>query len=205
MWALNPCLQLINIRLTIAVRCIRYNICMLKFASYLVARTPPPFSNFLFTNLFSIKILYFFIISSLFPYFNLFVSIFIQSYVNIKLHVSTLYRLHVLLVSIQGRHMQFDVDIRFEVLCVYRTYIYIIFGAVVVVIIWQLDLQLHVQSMFITTKVVSSNPTHGEVHSIQHYVIKFVSDLRQDGCFIRVKHHNPNTYIIFHPDITQRY
>ena len=37
----------------------------------------PPFSNFLFTNLFSIKFLYFFIISSLFPYFNLFVSIFI--------------------------------------------------------------------------------------------------------------------------------
>jgi hypothetical protein len=52
----------------------------------------PPFSNFLFTNLFSIKFLYFFIISSLFPYFNLFVSIFIQYYVNIKLHVSTLYR-----------------------------------------------------------------------------------------------------------------
>ena len=56
----------------------------------LVARTTPPFSNFLFTNLFSIKFLYFFIISPLFPYFNLFVSIFIQSYVNIKLHVSTL-------------------------------------------------------------------------------------------------------------------
>ena len=51
----------------------------------------PPFSNFLFTNLFSIKFLYFFIISSLFPYFNLFVSIFLQSYVNIKLHVSTLF------------------------------------------------------------------------------------------------------------------
>ena len=50
----------------------------------------PPFSNFLFTNLFSIKFLYFFIISSLFPYFNLFVSMFIQSYVNIKSHVSTL-------------------------------------------------------------------------------------------------------------------
>jgi hypothetical protein len=30
---------------------------------------PPLFSNFLFTNLFSIKFLYFFIISSLFPYF----------------------------------------------------------------------------------------------------------------------------------------
>jgi hypothetical protein len=46
--------------------------------------TTPPFSNFLFTNLFSIKFRYFFIISSLFPYFNLFVSIFIQSYANIK-------------------------------------------------------------------------------------------------------------------------
>ena len=31
----------------------------------------------------------------------------------------------------------------------------------------------------ITTKVVSSNPVHGEVYSIQHYVIKFVSDMRQ--------------------------
>jgi len=27
-------------------------------------------------------------------------------------------------------------------------------------------------------KVVSSNPVHGEVYSVQHYVIKFVSDLR---------------------------
>jgi hypothetical protein len=27
----------------------------------------------------------------------------------------------------------------------------------------------------ITTKVTSSNPAHGEVYSIQHYVIKFVS------------------------------
>jgi len=31
----------------------------------------------------------------------------------------------------------------------------------------------------ITTEVVSSNPVHGEVNSIQHHVIKFVSDLRQ--------------------------
>ena len=35
------------------------------------------------------------------------------------------------------------------------------------------------ESVPITTKVVSSNPDHGEVYSIQHYVIKFVSDLRQ--------------------------
>jgi hypothetical protein len=41
-----------------------------------------------------------------------------------------------------------------------------------------LDLHLPVQSVAITTKVVSSNPVHGEVYSIQHYVGKFVSDLR---------------------------
>jgi hypothetical protein len=33
----------------------------------------------------------------------------------------------------------------------------------------------------ITTKVVSSNSANGEVYSIQLYVIKFVSDLRQVG------------------------
>ena len=55
-----------------------------------------------------------------------------------------------------------------------------------VVIVWKLDLQLPVQSMLITTKVVSSNSVHGEVYSIQHYVIMFVSDLRQGGGFLRV-------------------
>ena len=40
---------------------------------------------------------------------------------------------------------------------------------VVVVIVWLLDLQLPMQSMPITTKVVNSNPVHGEVYSIQHY------------------------------------
>jgi hypothetical protein len=34
-------------------------------------------------------------------------------------------------------------------------------------------LGLPVQSVPITIKVVSSNPTHGEMYSIQHYVIKF--------------------------------
>ena len=43
-----------------------------------------------------------------------------------------------------------------------------------------------VQSVPITTKVVSSNPTHGEVFSIQHYVIKFVSDLWKIGGFLQV-------------------
>jgi len=36
----------------------------------------------------------------------------------------------------------------------------------------------------IATKVVSSNPIHGEVYLMQHYVIKFISDLRQVGGFL---------------------
>ena len=42
------------------------------------------------------------------------------------------------------------------------------------------------QSVPITTDVVSSNPVHAEVYSILHYVIKFVSDLRQVGGFLWV-------------------
>jgi hypothetical protein len=38
-----------------------------------------------------------------------------------------------------------------------------------------------VQSVPITTKVVSSYPVHGEVYSIQHYVV-------ENG----IKHHNPH-------------
>jgi len=34
-------------------------------------------------------------------------------------------------------------------------------------------------SVPITTNIVSSNPRSDEVYSIQHYVIKFVSDLRR--------------------------
>jgi len=49
----------------------------------------------------------------------------------------------------------------------------------VVVIVWLLDLQLPVQSVPIATKVVSLNPAHDWVYSKQHYVIMFVSDLRQ--------------------------
>jgi hypothetical protein len=42
------------------------------------------------------------------------------------------------------------------------------------------------QSVPITTKVVCLNPPCGEVYSVQHYVIKFVSDLRQVGGLLRV-------------------
>jgi len=52
-------------------------------------------------------------------------------------------------------------------------------------IIWQLDLQLPIQSVPITTKVVSSNPAHGKVYWIQDYVKKFVSDLLQVSGLLR--------------------
>jgi hypothetical protein len=42
---------------------------------------------------------------------------------------------------------------------------------------------LHMQSVHISTNIVSSKPAHGEVYSIQHYLIKFVSDLWQVGVF----------------------
>jgi len=40
--------------------------------------------------------------------------------------------------------------------------------------------------------VVSSNPAHGVVNLIQHYVIKFVSDLRQVSGFFWVLRFSPN-------------
>jgi hypothetical protein len=53
-------------------------------------------------------------------------------------------------------------------------------GVVVAVIVWWLAFQLPVQSVPITTKVVSSNPAQVRcMYSIQHSVIKFVSNLRQ--------------------------
>jgi hypothetical protein len=53
-----------------------------------------------------------------------------------------------------------------------------------------------VQSVPITTKVVSSNPIHDKVYSIQHYVIKFVSDLQQVGDFLRVVRFPPPIKLI---------
>ena len=60
------------------------------------------------------------------------------------------------------------------------------FGAVMVVIVLYLNLQLsYMQSVPITTKVVNSNPAHDKVFLIQHYVIKFVSDLQQVSGFLQ--------------------
>ena len=49
---------------------------------------------------------------------------------------------------------------------------------------WWLDLQLPKQSVPMTSNVVSSNPANGDVYSIENYMIKFVSDLRQVGFFL---------------------
>ena len=59
-----------------------------------------------------------------------------------------------------------------------------IVGSIVVMIVWQLDLQLPMQSVPIITNAVSESRS-GKVYSIQHYVITFVSG---------VKHHNPNSH-----------
>ena len=59
--------------------------------------------------------------------------------------------------------------------------------------------------MPITTNVVSSNPIRREVYSIQHYVIKFVSDLQQVSGFlcvlrfpppIKTDHHHINEILL---------
>jgi len=64
-----------------------------------------------------------------------------------------------------------------------------VLGAVMVVIVWFYNfftyLQLHVQSVPITSKVIGLNPTHGEVYSKQHSERQFVSDLRQVSGFLR--------------------
>ena len=79
----------------------------------------------------------------------------------------------------------------------------ILIGAVVVVIVWQLNLQLPVQSVPITTNVVSSNLAHGEVYSIQHYVIHFVIDLRQVDGFLRIRRFPPPIKLHNCHDITE--
>ena len=59
-------------------------------------------------------------------------------------------------------------------------------GAVMVVIVWKLDLQLPMQSVPITT-VRCSEFESSSGQGVQHYVTKFVSarDLRQVGGFLQ--------------------
>ena len=55
--------------------------------------------------------------------------------------------------------------------------------------------RLAVRCKTITTNVVSLNPAHGEVYSIQRYVIKFVSDLGQVGGILLVLRFPPSTQL----------
>ena len=66
-----------------------------------------------------------------------------------------------------------------------------------------MNLQQPVKSVPITTKVVNSNPVHGELYLIQHYVIKFVSDLRQVGGFLRVLRFPPPIKLNVHWNIVE--
>ena len=68
---------------------------------------PSPFFNFLFYIFIFNEILYFFFISSCFPSFNLLMSKFMQSYLNINLHVST--TLYIIRTFIVGSHTR-DLD-----------------------------------------------------------------------------------------------
>ena len=81
-----------------------------------------------------------------------------------------------------------------------------IIGAVVVVIIWKLDLELPMQSVAITTNIVSSNPVHDEVYWIHHYVIKSVTLDRLGTPVSSTNTPNPNYWIIYeviHQTITE--
>jgi len=60
-----------------------------------------------------------------------------------------------------------------------------------------------VQSVPITTNVVSSNLTHSEVYSIQHYVINFVIDLRQGDGFLPIRRFPPPIQLHDCHDITE--
>jgi hypothetical protein len=49
---------------------------------------------------------------------------------------------------------------------------------------------------FTTTCAISAYHHLGEVYSIQHYVIKFVSDIRQVGSFLQVLRFPPSIKLI---------
>ena len=76
-------------------------------------------------------------------------------------------------------------DVAFHVL-VKCVYVIVLVLKYMIMIVWLLYLQLPVQSVPITIKVVSSNPVHGEVNSMQHYVVTFVNFLRQARGFLRI-------------------
>ena len=103
------------------------------------------------------------------------------------------YKVDIIIFLINRNFKIFDIIIVTDALCKY-----IIFETVVKVVVWYLDLLLPMQSVPITTTVVSSNPTDGEVCSIQHYVIKCVSNLQQAGGFLRIRWFPPTNKTVRH-------
>ena len=69
-------------------------------------------------------------------------------------------------------------------------------GAVLVVIVWQLDLLLPVQSVHITTKVEILNPTHGKVYSVQHYVKMILMTCGRQVSFTNKTDHHDITELL---------
>ena len=55
----------------------------------------------------------------------------------------------------------------------------------------------------ITTEVVSSNPVHGEVYSIQHYVIRFAMSCDRSVVFSGYPAFSTNILVIDRHDITE--
>ena len=68
--------------------------------------------------------------------------------------------------------------------CIRGEHVHFNEGAIVIVLVWYLDLQLPVQSVPITTKVESSSPFVARCTRYRRYVIKIVSDATGRG-FLR--------------------
>jgi hypothetical protein len=64
---------------------------------------------------------------------------------------------------------------------------------------WIYNYNVPMYSVPITTKDASLNPAHGEVYSIQHYVIKFVSDFR----WFSPWYYSSSTKKTYHHDIAE--
>jgi hypothetical protein len=64
------------------------------------------------------------------------------------------------------------------------------------IIVYQSKIRYHQITVPITSKFVSTNTAHGEMFSIQHYVIKLDSDVIQVGGFLRI--------LLFPPPIVLR-
>ena len=107
-----------------------------------------------------------------------------------------------LLISLTGIDMMVYVVFRCTIVCgrptfskgsiishcrlIMFTVEFLLFGAVVGCMIVRFTIYNYLCTQCLSPLTfVSSNPAHGEVHSIQHHVIMFVSDLRQISVLLR--------------------